>query len=137
MLDINKSNDDDFLKKVTCNDFRKDCISRRFDDCRNLLEAFRPPLEGPILNKYQQLQTLHKKDEKITIIATVNVMLEDLRAQLNSFFIHIYITRMQAAHFAKLIAESNDFTITCRIDLSKNGALVQQDEIQSAHWTHT
>ena len=80
---------------------------------------------------------MHKKDEKITIIATVNVILEDLRAQLNSFFIHTYITRMQAAHSAKLIAESNDFTITCRIDLSKNGALVQQDEIQSAHWTHT
>ena len=43
---------------------------------------------------------------------------------------------MQAAHFAKLIAESNGSSVVVQVDFSENATLVQQNEIQYAHCTH-
>ena len=43
---------------------------------------------------------------------------------------------MQAAHFAKLIAECNESSVALQVDFSENASLLQQNEIQSAHWTH-
>ena len=122
---------------ATCKELCRDCIYRRCDDCRDLLEAFKPLSdEGAVLTKYQQCQTLDKKAEKISITATVDAIFEDLRAQLNGFLIHTYIKRMQAAHFTKLIDESNGSSVVLQVDFSENATLLQQDEIQSAHLIH-
>ena len=43
---------------------------------------------------------------------------------------------MQAAHFAKLIAEYNESSVVLQVDFSENASLLQQNKIQSAHWTH-
>ena len=43
---------------------------------------------------------------------------------------------MQAAHLAKLIAECNESSVVLQVDFSENASLLQQNEIQSVHWTH-
>ena len=128
---------DELVKQVTCNDSCKDCIYRRCDECRDYLEAFKPsPDEGEILTKYQQWQTLDKKPEKVTITATIHDIFDALRAQLNDFLVHRFIKRNQAAHFAQLIAGCDGCSVVLQVDFSENATLLQQDEIQSAHWTH-
>ena len=55
---------------------------------------------------------------------------------MNSFLVHRYVKREQAATFAKLISECNGSSVTLQVDFSENATLIEQDEIQSAHWTH-
>ena len=43
---------------------------------------------------------------------------------------------MQAAHLAKPNAECNESSVVLQLDFSENASLLQQNEIQSAHWTH-
>ena len=52
------------------------------------------PDKGALLTKYQQWQTRVKKTEKVFITATVDAIFDDLRSQLNDFFVHRYIKRM-------------------------------------------
>ena len=40
---------------------------------------------------------------------------------------------MQAAHFAKLIAQCNESLVVLQGDFSENASLLQQNEIQVAH----
>ena len=95
------------------------------------------PEEGALLTKYQQWQTCDKKTEKVFITATVDAIFDDLRSQLNGFLVHQYIKRMQAVHFAKPITtECNESSVVLQVDFSENASLLQQNEIQSAHWTH-
>ena len=45
---------DDFIQQVTCDQICKDCIYRRCDNCRDLLETFKlMPHEGALFTKYQ------------------------------------------------------------------------------------
>ena len=43
---------------------------------------------------------------------------------------------MQAAHLAKPNAECNESSVVLQLDFSENASLLQQNEIQSAHWIH-
>ena len=128
---------DDFVQQVTCDQTCKDCIYQCCDNCRDLLETFKPmPDEGALPTKYQQWQTCDKKIEKVFISATVDAIFDNLRSQLNGFVVHQYIKRMQAAHFAKPIAECDEPSVVLQIDFSENASLLQQNEIQSACWIH-
>ena len=127
---------DDFVQQVTCGQTCKDCIYRRCDSCRDLLETFKPMSDkGALLTKYQQWQTCDKKTEKVFITATVDAIFDYLRSQLNGFLVHRCIKRMQAAYFAKLITECNESSVILQVDFSENASLLQQNEIQAAHWT--
>ena len=122
---------------MTCCQSIKDCIYRRCEECKNLLETYKPSLDDQfILAKYQQWQSFEKRSEKVTITATVGDIFSDLESKLNSFLVHRYVKREQAVTFAKMISECNGSSVTLQVDFSENATLIEQDEIQSAHWTH-
>ena len=61
---------DNFVQQVTCNQTCKDlsayCIYQRCDNCRNLLQTFKPvPDKGALLTKYEQQQICDRKTEKV------------------------------------------------------------------------
>ena len=127
----------DFVQQVTCDQTCKDCIYQHCDNCRDLLETFKPmPDKGALLTKYQQWQTCNKKTEKVFITATVDAIFDDLRSQLNGFLVHCYIKGMQAAHFTKLITEYGESSVILQLDFSENASLLQQNETRAVHWTH-
>ena len=49
--------------------------------------------------------------------------------------IHRYVKREQAATFTKVISECDGSSVTLQVDFLENATLIEQDEIQSAHWT--
>ena len=115
----------------------ENCIYWCCDECRDFLEAFKPsPDEGEVLATCQQWQTLDKRSEKVTITATIHDIFDAIRAQLNDFLVHRFIKRNQAAHFAQLLAGCDGYPVVLQVDFSENATLLQQVEIQSAHWTH-
>ena len=126
-----------FVSQVTCEEEYKDCIYRRCDICKDSLEMFKPsPEDSQTLIKYQQWQKPDKRAEMVTISATVNDIFDDLKNQMNDFLVHRYIKRKQQDHFTKLIEECDGSSTVFQVDLSENAYTVNQNEIQSAHWSH-
>ena len=86
--------------------------------------------------KYQQWQTQDKRAEKVTITASINTVFEDLRNQLPSFLVHGFVKRKQQANFLKIIDECDSTAVALQVDFSENATVLEQNEVQSAHWTH-
>ena len=76
-----------------------------------------------------------RQAEKVTISAIVNVF-DDFKNQMNSFLVHRYIKRKQQDHFTKLIEECDGSSAVHQVDFSENASIVNQNEIQSSHWSH-
>ena len=82
--------------------------------------------KGPLLTNYQQWQMYDKK-LRFSLL---------LQSQLNGFLVHHNIKRMQVAYFAKLIIKCSESSIVLQVHFPKNASLLQQNEIQAAHWTY-
>ena len=128
---------DEFVSEVTCDENCKDCIYCRCDVCRNFLENFKPQTEDDnVLLKYQQWQTQDKRAEKVTIKASINAVFEDLGNQLPSFLVHRFVKRKQQVDFLKIIDDCDSTAVVLQVDFSENATLLEQNEVQFAHWTH-
>ena len=127
---------DEFVSQVTCDENFKDCIYCQCDICRNFLEDFKPQTEDDdILLKYQQWQTQDKRAEVI-ITGSINAVFEDLRNQLPRFLVYRFVKRKQQPHFLKIIDECDSTAVVLQVDFSENVTILEQNEVQSAHWTH-
>ena len=122
---------------MTCEEENKDCICCRCDNCKDSLEMFKPsPEDSQILIKYQQWQKADKRAEKVIISATVNGAFDDLKNKMNCFLVHRYIKKKQQDHFTKLTEECDESSAVLQVDFSENVSIVNQNEIQSSHWSH-
>ena len=74
--------------------------------------------------------------EKTEITSNVQDAFSELKDQLKPFLIHVYIKHKQAAHMEKLKNEVDEKKILLQVDFSENATLLDQNEIQSAHWSH-
>ena len=127
---------DEFVSQVTCDENFKDCIYCQCDICRNFLEDFKPQTEDDdILLKYQQWQTQDKRAEVI-ITGSINAVFEDLRNQFPRFLVYRFVKRKQQPHFLKIIDECDSTAVVLQVDFSENATLLEQNEVQFAHWTH-
>ena len=128
---------DEFVSEVTCDENCEVCIYRQCDVCSTFLEDFKPQTEDDdIFFKYQQWQTQDKSAEKETITVSINAVFEDLRNQLPSFLVHRFVKRKQQAHFLIIIDECDFTAVVFQVDFSENATLLEQNEVQSSHWTH-
>lgn len=126
-----------FVSQVTCDEENRDCIYRKCDVCKDALDVFKlSPDDGETIIKYQQWQQVDKHAEKVTISATINDIFEDLKSQLNSFLVHRYIKRKQQEHFTMLVDKCDGHSAVLQVDFSENASIVNQNEIQSAHWSY-
>ena len=97
---------------------------------------FKPsPEDSQILIKYQQWQKADKRAEKVIISATVNDAFDDLKNKMNCFLVHRYIKKKQQDHFTKLTEECDESSAVLQVDFSENVSIVNQNEIQSSHWS--
>ena len=60
----------------------------------------------------------------------------NLEKQLNTFLLHTFVKREQAAAFNSLKSSSDGISIVLQVDFSENATIVAQKEVQSAHWHH-
>ena len=72
----------------------------------------------------------------MTIKASINAVFEDLGNQLPSFLVHRFVKRKQQVDFLKIIDECDSTAVVLQVDFSENVTILEQNEVQSAHWTH-
>ena len=126
-----------FVSQVTCEEENQDCIYCRCNIFKDSLEIIKPShKDSQTLIKHQQCKTPDKPAEKVTILTTVNDIFDELTNQMSNFLVHRYIKRKQQDHFTKLTEEFDGSSAALQVDFSENASIVNQNEIQSAHWSH-
>lgn len=125
-----------FIDKIVCNSKSKDCMTQSCLICRNKIDLYTPEnLEEPL--KYLQWQKVDNKSQKVEILSTVHGVFDELKAQLKYFLIHTFVKRAQADTFNNLKSAVDGSNILIQLDFSENASLLAQNEIQSAHWSHS
>ena len=79
-------------------------------------------------------RSCHKKCQ---LPASPSSVLEELDKQLEPFLTHVYVKRKQSAAFENLKRQTDKKTVLVQVDFSENASLNAQNEIQSAHWSHS
>ena len=94
-----------------------------------MIDGFVPQAHSESLRYYQWKST----DNRIEKIAdTVDIIFNELKKQLNTFLLHIFVKRQQAAAFNSLKAS----LMVLQVDFPENATIVAQKEVQYAHWHH-
>lgn len=126
-----------FIGKVVCDSSSKACMTSHCNLCQGKIRTFTPSPESLVQPlKYWQWQKAEKKAEKVEILCTVQEAFNELVVQLQPFLLHTYVKRKQAATFKELQGIVNGEEILLQVDFSENASLLNQNEIQSAHWSH-
>ncbi|XP_065058999.1 uncharacterized protein LOC135686653 [Rhopilema esculentum] len=126
-----------FTSELVCDPTSKNCMSLKCDDCSKNLESFKPNGESAdLLVKYPQWQGASSELSKISVSETVESAFSELKRQLPAYLIHVYIKRQQKTFFEKKKSNVDGKSCVLHVDFSENALLRDQDEPQSAHWTH-
>ncbi|XP_063220054.1 uncharacterized protein LOC134529662 [Bacillus rossius redtenbacheri] len=128
---------DSFITTLVCDASSKDCMTNRCESCTNSISQHTPKdedLRKPL--KYSQWQNNDGHSEKMEILSSVQETFEDLKSKLKDFLVHTYIKRIQAKTFETIKSNVNGSEIVIQVDFAENASLVNQNEIQSAHWSH-
>jgi hypothetical protein len=134
--DVNKDTSD-FIKQVDCNHDSRLCMISQCATCQNSSIDCEPTEPLKEVN-YLQWKNLTGRAAKVEKKASLSEVFREHKNQLPAFLIHSYIKRKQAAFLDSMrTSVINDKTkAVVQVDFSQNYALVHQDEIQSAFWSH-
>jgi hypothetical protein len=127
----------EFIKQVVCNRDSRKCMMSQCATCKNSLTDLEPmePLKEVSYFAWENLTGRATKVEKKAPLSLVFQVLKDL---LPAFLTHSYVKRKQSAFLDSLKDAVNHDTTKAviQLDFSQNYAMAQQDEIQSAFWSH-
>ena len=109
----------------------KKCMTRECSTCHDMIDGFAPQAHSESLPQWKST------DNQIEKIAdTVDIICNELKKQLNTFLLHTFVKREQAAAFNSLKSSSDGISIVLLVDFSENATIVAQKEVQSTHWHH-
>lgn len=127
------------LEAVCCDLKNEKCMFNECDQCiydTNTLLNHEVMLQTNI--KYKQWKISNNRPELMEACTTLHEALIELNFQLPGFKIHTIVKKTQAEYFdscKKSLVNTNGAVM--QIDFAENFSLTQQDEIQSAHWSHS
>lgn len=89
--------------------------------------------------KWKQWQEIDKRPSLVEKSTTLGECVQELNKQLQFFKIHCFTKKKQATYFdvCKNTIKDNPSQAVMQIDFAENFSLIHQDEIQSAHWSHS
>ncbi|XP_033120803.1 uncharacterized protein LOC117119932, partial [Anneissia japonica] len=128
-----------FLDSITCNQDNDECLLRECNDCSskcNELYSF-DDLNKEDHAKWLQWITKDGHAEKVQVQGTLEDLIEELMKQLKPFCLHTLIKRKQSLHFKNEKKRASDLYAVMQVDFAENFTIIQQNEIQSAHFHHT
>ena len=103
----------------------KKCMTRECSTCHDMIDGFAPQAHSESL-RYYQWKSTDNRIEKIADI--VDTIFNELKKQLNTFLLHTFVKREQAAAFNSLKSSSDGISIVLQVDFSENATIVAQKE---------
>ena len=124
-----------FIEQVTCDASSKRCMSRECTNCIGLIDEFAPQ-SNLVTLQYYQWKSNDGRIEKVLLTDTADAIFDELKKQLNTFLLHTFVKREQAALFESLKNSCDGQSIVLQVDFSENATITAQKEVQAAHWHH-
>ena len=104
-----------FIEQVTCDPTSKKCMTRECSTCHDMIDGIAPQAHSESLPYYQWKST-DNRIEKIVATDTVDNIFNELINQLNTFLLHTFVKRKQAAAFNSLKSSSDGISIVLQVD---------------------
>lgn len=127
-----------FVKLLVCDDTNESCMFTECDQCR---DQFRTRVIDQIIDTTKVITwTLWSKSdtnriEKLDHTGTVRDCAKCLHDRIEHYLFHVFIKRRQSEYFQNAQANVSDKYCVLQVDYSENFFVVEQNEIQSAHWS--
>jgi hypothetical protein len=129
----------DLLNKLVCDVQNEGCMLHKCDQCRTKIEDLEEDMAETTthIKWFQWDKSESGQTVKVAHEGTVHDALEQLTNQLVAFKQHVFIKNKQAAYFNEAYQHPRPGQAIVQIDFSENASIICQDEVQSAHWSHT
>lgn len=126
------------MEQLCCDIKDEKCMTNVCRNCSCDLTTFIP--DNVNLNQeivWQQWEGVNGYPKIIENSGKLQDALCELARKVPQFKIHSYVRITQSEYFEHCKREISDREAVVQIDFAENYTLISQDEIQSAHWSHT
>lgn len=135
------SNFGHFLKKVCCDEANEVCMRNECDECVvEIVDSLVPLNEINRLEDSVEWKIWRMIDNRMVLSqrkGTAFDVLSELQMHLPKFKTHCYVKRVQQQYFQKRKMSIAKDEVVLQIDFAENYRLVNQNEIQSAHFSYS
>lgn len=126
-----------FTTAMVCDEESESCMTGM---CRQCEPFFHVKVDQCIktINStitWTQWTTDNKRVSKKDFTGTVEECVKVLAGKLPAFLVHVFVKRQQSRYFEQLKLSVDECTILVQLDYSENFSMIEQDEIQSAHFS--
>lgn len=125
----------ELLKQVSCSVNNEECMSSSCDACKesNIWDF---TLDSNPCVDWKAWIFQNQRPKQIVISKPFNEALEELHDSTGKFKLHSFVKNIQSDCFQNTKEGLTSEKAVIQIDFAENYALISQDEIQSAHWSH-
>ena len=131
----------ELLTVIACNIDNENCMMGICSDCSNVNSAIQKLTQSQNLKHsitWQQWESDVDGRAKLRCIdGKCEVALEELMKKLAHFKIHSFVKKVQSEYFQSKKKSLTENSAVLQIDFAENYSMISQDEIQSAHWSHS
>lgn len=127
----------ELINSITCSPENETCVLSLCKDCpKDFWDKFKGNEDLNETIPWKEWANLggHPKVETRTM--SCKAVLKQLKDNMEKFKIHCYVKKVQSISFEESKQSLQDYEAVVQLDFAENYALVCQDEIQSAHWSH-
>ncbi|KAJ8879974.1 hypothetical protein PR048_020595 [Dryococelus australis] len=135
---------DDVQKKTDLNTKSKDILQEKTRDrvraiwfCpKNYWEKFEGHKNLGKTISWKEWINVGNHSKVVTKTMPYEGAIKELKDNMEKFKLHCFIKKVEAEYFEESKKNLKDNEAVVQIDFAENYALISQDEIQSAHWSH-
>lgn len=124
----------EFLKLICCDITKEKCMTSECEACLDVSDIL--PLRGfdtTVKTDWKQWQTVDGRCHVVNVTGTLQDLIKEIMKQTPKFKYHTFAKNEQSKFFKQKVSDSTDSEIVLQVDFAENFAILQQDEIQSAH----
>ncbi|CAF1437694.1 unnamed protein product [Rotaria sordida] len=127
-----------FIKLLVCDDSQELCM---FSNCSQCSNNFKMKIQDQMIDQFVIIKwslwstSKEGRTVKIDYEGTVQNCINILQTKINPFLFHVFIKRQQSNFFEMLKKDVTDKKCLLQVDYAENYSIIEQNEIQSAHWS--
>lgn len=127
-----------FINLIVCDPANSLCM---FSNCIHCTDKFKTKIKDKMIDSTFQIKwtlwstSAQGRAEKIDYEGSVLECVNILQDKIEHFLFHVFVKRQQSSYFEMIKANVTDKKCLIQVDYSENFAIIDQNEIQNAHWS--
>lgn len=124
------------LELMSCNITAEKCMTGECNSCKqDVFAIIQPDTNFEKTVTYSQWKEVDGRPKLVEMEASLEGVISQLNGQLPMFKVHYFVNKIQSKFFEEQKKMPNQLVI--QVDFAENYEAGYQDEIQSAHWSHS